>query len=145
MTVTFCGHGQIFANDEVRDWVRRIILDLLKDGATLFYSGGYGQFDAIVARVLKELKDGYPQLESVLVLAYLDKKVDTTLFDDTTYPPLETVPRRYAILKRNRWMVEQSDIVVAYVTHGWGGAAQTLEYAQKKKKRIIQFQKSDAI
>jgi hypothetical protein len=27
----------------------------------------------------------------------------------------------------------------AYVTHGWGGAAQTLAYARRKKKRIVLF------
>ena len=38
---------------------------------------------------------------------------------------------------RNEWMVDQSDIVVSGVTHDWGGAATTLKYATRKKKRII--------
>ena len=36
-------------------------------------------------------------------------------------------------------MVLESDAVVAYVTHGWGGAAKTLEYARRKKKNILLF------
>ena len=55
------------------------------------------------------------------------------------YPALEHIPRRYAITHRNRYMVDKADFVVAYVTHGWGGAAETLEYANKKKKSVILY------
>lgn len=58
-------------------------------------------------------------------------------YDGSVYPPLETVPRRYAISKRNEWMVEQADVIISCVTHGWGGAATTLTYANRKKKSII--------
>ena len=58
-------------------------------------------------------------------------------YDGTVYPPLESVPRRFAISRRNEWMVQESDTVVAYVTHGWGGAAKTLDYARRKNRRII--------
>lgn len=58
-------------------------------------------------------------------------------FDGTIYPPLETVPLKYAISKRNEWMIDQADMVVSGVTHDWGGAATTMKYAQTKKKRII--------
>ena len=60
-------------------------------------------------------------------------------YDSTVYPPLETVPRRFAISHRNRWMVETSDVVVAYVLHDWGGAAATLRCAKQKKKQIISY------
>ena len=45
--------------------------------------------------------------------------------------------RRYAISKRNQWMVDKSDLVIAHVDHDWGGAAKTLEYAIRKKKSYI--------
>ena len=70
-------------------------------------------------------------------MPYLDRTFNEGLYDDSTYPPLEEVPRRYAISRRNEWMVDQADVVVAYVDHGWGGAAKTLEYAKRKNKRII--------
>ena len=53
--------------------------------------------------------------------------------------PLEKVPRRYAIVKRNEWMVDHSDTVVSYVTHGWGGAAKTLAYAKRRHKTILNY------
>ena len=75
----------------------------------------------------------------ILVLAYLDREIDSSGYDGTTYPPLEKVPRRYAIVRRNEWMVSSSDLVISGVTHGWGGAAQTLEFARKKKKVVLQY------
>ena len=61
-------------------------------------------------------------------------------YDSTVYPPLESVPRRFAISRRNEWMVSESDVVVAYVIRGFGGAPRTLDYARRKKKPIIRFQ-----
>ena len=58
-------------------------------------------------------------------------------YDDILYPPIETAPYRLAIVKRNEWMVEQADLVIAFVTHSWGGAAQTFQFAEKKQKKII--------
>ena len=99
----------------------------------------YGAFDSLAVSVLREQKKQYPQIELILVLAYLNTGRDTSGYDITVYPPLETVPRRFAISHRNRWMVESADVVVAYVLHDWGGAATTLRCAKQKKKQIISY------
>lgn len=59
---------------------------------------------------------------------------------ETLYPDgLEDVPLRYAIVHRNRWMVEHSQHIIAYVTHGWGGVAATLKVAQNRKLQTKQI------
>ena len=93
----------------------------------------------MAASVLREQKKRYPQIELILVLAYLNTGRNTSGYDGTVYPPLETVPRRFAISHRNRWMVESADVVVAYVLRDWGGAAATLRCAKQKKKQIISY------
>ena len=139
MIVTFCGHGTVHPPDPVRSWLRETVEALIVRGADKFYLGGYGAIDEMAASVVWELKAEHPQIASVLVLPYLDKKVFAINYDYTTYPPLENVPKRYAISKRNEWMVLNSDAVVAYVTHDWGGAATTLKFAKRKKKEIISY------
>ena len=52
---------------------------------------------------------------------------------------IETVPPRFAISYRNKWMIEQSDYVITYVIHSWGGAAQFKELAEKKGKTVIEL------
>ena len=139
MTVTFCGHAEIAQSDNLRSWLISTIEPLILDGADTFYLGGYGSFDSLAATVLRELKKTYPHIQLVLVLAYLNRNTDTSGYDSTLYPELEEVPPRFAISKRNERMVDLSDVVVAYVTHGWGGAAKTLEYAKRKRKVIHCF------
>ena len=139
MTVTFCGHAQISQSEKIEKWLYDVTQKLIEQGATTFYLGGYGAFDSLAASVLREQKKQYPQIELVLVLAYLNTGRNTSGYDSTVYPPLETVPRRCAISHRNRWMVESADVVVAYVLHDWGGAATTLRCVRQKKKQIISY------
>ena len=139
MNVTFCGHSQITKEDKIASWLRTVTQNLIEQGATTLFLGGYGEFDSLAASILREQKKKYPQIELVLVLAYLNTGRNTSGYDSTVYPPLETVPRRFAIYHRNRWMVEVSDVVVAYVLHDWGGAATTLRCAKQKKKQIISY------
>ena len=137
--VTFCGHGDFYGDEDVKRWLRETVEALIRRGADDFLLGGYGGFDACAATAVWELKKQYPAIRSTLVLPYLDRKVDATKYDTTLYPPLEKVPRRFAISKRNEYMVNEADIIVAYVTHDWGGAATTLAYARRKKKEIINY------
>ena len=139
--VMFCGHSDFYGDTAIKNWLREIVEGLIHKGADDFLLGGYGGFDVCAASVVWELKKQYPENTSTLVLPYLDRKVDATKYDSTTYPPLEKVPKRYAISKRNEWMVNEADTVVAYVTHDWGGAATTLAYAKRKKKEIINYGK----
>lgn len=137
MIITFCGHSKLSEHNKIEVLLTRELRTLLEHGNHKFYLGGYGDFDLLAAKVLYELKQEYPETESILILPYLDRKVDASLYDSTIYPPLENVPKRYAISRRNKWMVEQADMVIACVDHDWGGASKTLEMAQKKKLPII--------
>lgn len=139
MIVTFCGHREIAQTAEVEEWLQTVIRGLIEQGATTFYLGGYGAFDGLAASVLRKEKKNHPSIELILVLAYLNGRQDAVGYDGSVYPELEKIPRRFAILHRNRWMVQSADVVVAYVLHDWGGAATTLRYAKQKRKRIISY------
>ena len=144
MIVTFCGHAQLPQNSGVEKWLYAVTEKLIEQGAASFYLGGYGDFDILAASVLKSQKRQHPQIQRILVLAYLGTRQDVSDYDGTLYPPLEAVPRRFAIPRRNRWMVDAADVVVACVLHDWGGAAATLRYARQKGKRIISYKQPQA-
>ena len=139
MVVTFCGHSSINKTDSFSKWLAAILPSVIEGGAATFYLGGYGAFDSLAAAAVRRQKETYPHIEMILVLAYLNRDIDASRYDGTTYPPLENVPPRFAIVKRNEWMIRESDVVISGVTHGWGGAAKTLEFAQKKRKVILQY------
>ena len=137
MTVTFCVHSQVANPAAVAAALADIIEKLIDEGADEFLLGGYGEFDSMAAVAVRNAKQQHPGICSTLVIPYIDRDYDSALYDGSLYPPLETVPRRFAISKRNEWMVANSDVVVACIQHSWGGAATTLKYADRKKKRII--------
>ena len=139
MKITFCGHKDIHDRAAVERWLYDVCRYLIQQGAEEFYLGGYGGFDHLSAAVLRELKKTHLQIRLILVLPYLNSSMPTEGYDETVYPPLESVPKRFAISRRNEWMVQECDTIVAYVTHGWGGAAKTLEYAQRKKKQVVVY------
>ena len=135
--VTFCGHSQIADKETIRKRLTDEIHEILRAGYRTFYLGGYGDFDNLAAAVLSELKGAYPDIERLLIIPYIDREYNTVQYDGTMYPQLENVPKRFAISRRNKWMVDQASVIIAYVDHDWGGAAKTLEYAVKKGLQII--------
>lgn len=139
MTCTFFGHRDTNQSDVVEP-LTRVLIELIENrDADRFYVGSEGSFDGIAKRVLKKLKEKYPHIRYSVVLAYLPReKDDYTDYSDTIYPEgLENVPLRFAIAKRNEWMVNHSDMVIAYVMYTFGGAAKYMEYAKKKGKEVI--------
>ncbi len=139
MIVTFCGHNDVVNPDDVRRWLEHTIGSLIQRGATTFYLGGYGGFDRMAAFALQKVSADNPSIELILVLPYLNWDVEDDLYDGTIYPPLENVPKRLAIIKRNEWMVDRANVIVAYVLHEWGGANAMLQYAIRKGKEVIRY------
>ncbi len=128
---TFFGHSDC---PDLRAELKNAVMLLVEVGVDTFYVGNQGRFDAQVRRVLSKLGVRY-----AVVLAYLPKGAGAG-FDDTMFPEgLELVHPRYAIERRNRWMLERSDYVVTYVHHGWGGAAKFAALAERQGKRMIRL------
>ena len=137
MVCTFFGHKD--TPKEIEPTLRSTLIDLIENkNVTVFYVGNNGNFDIMVRHQLEDLSKTY-NINYSVVLAYLP--TEKNKYDDLTntiYPEgLETVPKRFAISWRNKWMIDQSDIVVTYVTHNFGGAAQFKEMAVNKAKNIL--------
>lgn len=81
-------------------------------GVSEFVVGRYGNFDRLVIWALSQAKRAHPDITLMLMTPYypVNRKVDLPeAFDALFYPPdLETVPKRLAIVRANRYMVERS-------------------------------------
>ena len=141
MAVTFFGHKD--TPKEIEPTLRTTLVDLIENhGATEFYVGNNCNFDTMVRRQLENLSQTYPITYNV-VLAYLPtKKSEYDDYANTILPEgIETVHKRFAISYRNKWMVEQSDIVVTYVARTYGGAWQFKAMAERQGKTVIELNK----
>lgn len=147
MVCCFFGHRTVTQAVEPR--LRRTILQLLDEtgGSLTCYVGNQGQFDEMVRRVLRELQASHSALHYAVVLAYLptrDRAPSPDAYADTVYPDgLETVPKRFCIDRRNRWMLDRADAVICYVSSGCGGAAKYVQLAEKRRIRVLNLWESD--
>lgn len=143
MVIVFCGHSDYIENIQDEVEILNILESEVGDSPCELFLGGYGNFDAFAFRCAKKFKQKYFSAKLILVTPYLDRreKMRKTIcvkeeFDSIVYPELEKVPPRYAISHRNKWMVEQADIVISFVSHQYGGAYTTYLHAIRKGKKI---------
>ena len=132
---TFFGHGDC-PETKYSNILQAIQNLITEKNIITFYVGTQGNFDLLVYRALCNLRADFPQIRIYRVLAYLPK--DNSLISDSILlEGIELIHPRYAISWRNRWMIEHSDYVIAYITHNYGGAARFVNEAERRGKTII--------
>lgn len=139
-TCTFFGHRD--CPDSVYPILFNTIVDLIKNGnVSRFFVGDHGNFDTLTIRIFKELIPLYPEIKFFVVLAYIPTnkgQLNTFISENSLIPDnIETVPKKFAIVYRNKWLIQHSDIVITYITHPFGGTSQFAELAKRKNKEII--------
>ena len=129
----FFGHSD--CPESIYPILKEKIRELIKNAdVSCFYVGNNGRFDSLAAKALRELQKEYPHISYFVVLAYLPHES----IENSIYPEgLETVPKRFCIDKRNRWMLSKADYVISYVTRNIGGAAKFSALAQKQNKTVF--------
>ena len=133
----FIGHRD--TSEKVYQPLCEAIEACIADGTNEFIVGQYGDFDRLAARALIQAKRKHPEIRLMLLTPYHPAERETSLpeyFDEIIYPDgLESVPRRYAIARANRYMIDCVDYLIAYVTHPASNAYNLLEYAMKRAEK----------
>ncbi len=145
-TVSFFGHREIADYIHVLHKAEHLVRQLLESYTHVeFLVGRNGDFDEIATAAVRGVRQrmGEERASLVLVLPYLttayEENADAfaAYYDSTEMnaPSHSHYKAAYGI--RNRQMVGRSDLCVFYVDHACGGAYQTLLYAQKCGKTIL--------
>ena len=103
----------------------------------VFTVGNYGAFDRLVKSVLTEAKKRHTDIELYLLAPYaFTQKIEIPEeFDGSLYPEgMEKVPKPYAIVQANRYMIQNSDYLISYC-HDVGNTRNFVEYAQRREKK----------
>ena len=132
----FIGHRD--TPEHVYPALEQAVEQLIPQGVTEFYVGNHGSFDRMAARGVIAAKQRHLEVRLTMLLPYHPAEREVVLpagFDGSLYPPgMEDVPRRFAIPRANRWMVEHCTHLVAYVTHPASNAGKVVEWGESKKK-----------
>ena len=135
---TLFGHSNCPGLD--RTVLQNALEELIQKGVDTFYVGTQGAFDRMAFACLRELGKRYPHIAFSAVLAYLPPP--NSEYDPyeghSVYPEgMEMGLRRFAIERRNQWMIERAEICLCYVTHRWGGAYKFARLAKRRGLKIL--------
>ena len=138
----FIGHREAF--EEIYPALYAAVEQhILEYGVTEFIVGHYGGFDRLAASAVKEARRFYPEVKLTLLLPYhpAERPIPTPDgFDGTFYPPgMESVPRKIAIVRANRYVVDHVDYLIAYARHPASNARELVEYARSQKQKVPIF------
>lgn len=147
MTVcTFAGHREVYQS-MIDEKIEKTIEELLQtDNEFIFFTGGMGEFDSKCASAVRAAKRKFPNLKIslALVLPYMSNRLNTDkayyeyYYDEIVIPSeLCGVHYKAAIQRRNRWLVDRADYIIAYIYREFGGALETVKYARKQGKPVI--------
>lgn len=144
-TVSLFGHRIIEDYSAVENKLNELLRVIIqKENREIeFLVGRNGDFDLMAASVIRKLKKetGNENIFLTLVLPYETAELrNNTESFESYYDSIEICESqnfKYAIVARNHEMIDRSDMVVVYVKNESGGAYQSLKYAEKNQKRII--------
>lgn len=134
----FIGHRE--ASAEILPVLTAVVeRHIAEYGVTEFVVGNYGGFDHMAAKTVIAAKKQHPQITLSLLIPYhpAERPIEPPPgFDNTFYPPgMVKVPRRLAIVRANRYMVDRVDYLIAYAWHPASSARELVEYAEKRSAK----------
>ena len=150
-TVALFGHRKLDDLQRTDDALSTVIRGLLKEKEYVsFLIGRNGEFDEYAASVIKRVQKelGKENSDLILVLPYTVADIGyyKNYYDDIIIPDCtHGVHPKGAIAQKNRWMVEQSDLVLVNVSHDKGGAYTATKYAERMNKKIINLTHTETL
>ncbi len=134
--IAFVGHREVYDVWRLEEEIEKIAKNaILMHDFVEFYLGRNGEFDLLVASVIKRIQKSTDRQNStlILVLPYhvKDEAYYETYYDEICYPNAPKVHYRAAITKRNEFMIDHADLLVSFVDTPSGGAYQAMRYAEK--------------
>ena len=152
-TCCFTGHRDIQADkrDEIAAKLEQTLVELIHAGVRYFGAGGALGFDTLAAQTVLKLREEYPQIRLILVLPCRAQTRGWPAEDVRIYEEIKTAAdkvrytseeyTRGCMHKRNRHLVDNSSVCVAYLTESRGGTAYTVDYARRNGVPVINMAK----
>ena len=110
---------------------------IVEYGVREFIVGNYGGFENMASKAVIAAKERHPGITLSMLIPYHPAERPIKLppgFDNTFYPPgMEKVPRKLAIVRANRHMIDHVDYLIAYAWHPASNARDLVEYAKKRE------------
>lgn len=149
ISCSFTGHRIIEKSDKERlnQFLPLLLSSLYDEGIRHFITGGALGFDTAAAQCVLLLRETHPDITLELALPCENQTKGWRDADICVYEKIKEladsvtmVSEKYfsgCMHKRNRYMVDSSSVLVAYLNRFSGGTAYTVKYAEGKDIKII--------
>ena len=141
----FTGHREMPLED-VKD-LKKLIVFLIEQGVDKFLCGMAIGFDLYAANCVLQLKKRYPHIKITACAPYYGQEKNFPEKDKILYArtlkkcdEIIYVSEQYTkgcMHKRNQFMADNADCLIAYIRKDTGGTAYTVKYFSKKNKPIF--------
>ncbi|MCQ2478463.1 MAG: SLOG family protein [Clostridia bacterium] len=148
-SVCFIGHRKINVTQKLKENVRAVILQFIKDGNINFIFGSHSEFNSLCYETVSKLKKVYPNINRINFRANYENADEYTMqfltvgYEKSISPAGISKSGKCAYIKRNTAMIDQSDICVFYYDETYSpenrksGTKIAYNYAISKNKKII--------
>ena len=137
MIIAFFGHSAYTARPYDEEKILAFLTEKIGDEPARLFFCGNGAFDSFALYCGKKYQQAHTNTRLVLVLPEMSEESHNVrrenyegVYDEILRPEIKDKPARYVLSYRNKWMVEQSDYVVMYITHKSTVSHQAYRYAQ---------------
>ena len=146
MNCAFTGHRNFDYYNEIRSLERAVESAIIYDDVDTFYNGMARGFDLAAAQTVIQLKRRY-KIKLIACVPFYGQKETLNAFDRKIYEEVLEHCNEIIVLsqeyypgcmyKRNRYMVNNCDMVIAYYRGKRGGTQYTVKYAEEQEKKIV--------
>ncbi len=136
----FTGHREL-PKDFSKKSLKQAVISMIEKGADTFLCGMALGFDLLAAETVLALKKKYPQIRLVACIPCLDQNKYYSKTDNKRYEKALEKADKKAVLaenyfngcmhKRNKYMVERADALIAYCKKDFGGTYYTVKTFKK--------------
>lgn len=126
--------------------LEQLVRALIGEGFSDFISGGALGFDTLAAETVLRLQEEFPQIRLIMALPCPDQTKGWTFVNQERYESIckradviHYVADHYSVscmMKRNRFMVDNSSACVFYLTNQRSGTYKTVSYAMEQNLKL---------
>ncbi|MFI3229024.1 MAG: hypothetical protein R3Y23_02505 [Bacillota bacterium] len=140
------GHRDVELTPELEKAIADTVASLFQQGASIFYFGGFGDFDKYCHTAVTRMKEKHPNIKRVYCLEderYLRESKRPKYLKAEDYEEFIYIPLKYdywytRIYYRNLEIMDSSDFIIFYIRNEEkSGAYKCYKYARQNKFNII--------
>ena len=147
-TVALTGHRDL-PDKFNKAKLKKLFLQFIEKGFDTFLIGMALGFDTVCFNILEKIKNAGKKINLIACVPCLTQPLKFNIEQKKEYNRMLSVAdgkivlsenyTPYCMMNRNRFMVDNASVLIAFVNRNFGGSYSTVKYAEKNNVPIVMF------